>query len=70
MVATGWPETSTRGFGALGIAWPPWLHNTVAPRWSKGPGIAVLRYTMVNAPALTVTVGPVITIDAPFPFWM
>jgi hypothetical protein len=28
------------------------------------------RYTIVNAPALTFTVGPVITIDAPLPFWM
>ena len=27
-------------------------------------------HTMVNAPALMVTVGPVITMDAPLPFWM
>jgi hypothetical protein len=28
----GWPLTSTRGFGEVGVAWPAWLHITVAPR--------------------------------------
>src|SRR6185369_11866999 len=41
MVATGWPLTSTRGTGAVGIAWPPCAHSTVAPKWRMGPGIAL-----------------------------
>jgi hypothetical protein len=29
--AVGCALTITRGFGAVGTAWPPWLHITVAP---------------------------------------
>src|SRR5215207_4730619 len=44
MVATGWPLTSTRATGAVGIAWPPCAHSTVAPKWRIGPGIAVFSF--------------------------
>src|SRR5271155_801957 len=40
MVTVGWPITVTRGLGTVGCAWPPWLHITVAPTWSRKPGIA------------------------------
>src|SRR5215510_2427231 len=40
MVATGCPLTRTRGTGAVGAAWPPCEHSTVAPRCRIGPGIS------------------------------
>src|SRR4051812_2714114 len=39
MVTAGWPLSSTRGIGAVGVAWPACEHSTVAPTWSNGPGI-------------------------------
>jgi len=63
------PVTVTRGLGTVGCACPAWEQRTVAPTWSKKPGMAN-SYTITNAPALTVTVGPVITMLAPLPFWM
>ena len=38
-VAVGCPLTMTRGFGTVGIACPPCEQVTVAPRWSKKPGM-------------------------------
>jgi hypothetical protein len=35
-VTAGWPDSSTRGNGASGVASPPWLHSTVAPSWRMG----------------------------------
>src|SRR5262249_22242743 len=98
IVTVGCPDTVTRGFGAVGCAWPPCAHITVAPTCSKNPGIltrSFLRaagehgtlahrhledwqpartsgpsYTTTRAPLLTVTVGPTMTMLAPFPFWM
>jgi hypothetical protein len=69
IVATGWPLTDTRGFGAVGVACPPCEQSTVAPTWRIGPGTSPPQMT-VRAPMFTFTVGPVMTIDAPFPFWM
>jgi hypothetical protein len=43
MVTTAMPETRTRGNGVVGVAEPPWLHITVAPRCKTGPGIEVSR---------------------------
>jgi hypothetical protein len=31
ITAVGWPLTSTRGFGAVGVAEPPCAQSTVAP---------------------------------------
>src|SRR5882672_5073641 len=31
----------TLGNGASGVAWPAWLHSTVAPRWRMGAGMVV-----------------------------
>ena len=39
IVTTGWPERSTRGNGAAGVAAPPCEHRTTAPRWRAGAGI-------------------------------
>jgi len=73
-VTMGWPLTNTRGFGAVGCACPACEQSTVAPRWSKGPGMMSLFFipcqTIVSAPLLMVTEGPIITIEAPLPFWM
>jgi hypothetical protein len=44
MATTGCPLTSTRGFGAAGVACPAWAHMMVAPRWSKGPGMFLLSF--------------------------
>ena len=41
-VVTGWLLTSTRGFGAVGCAWPPCAHITVAPKCKMKP--AMLNY--------------------------
>jgi hypothetical protein len=30
-VITGWLLTVTRGNGDIGVAWPKWVHITVAP---------------------------------------
>lgn len=65
-VVTGCPLTVTRGLGAVGCAWPPWMHCTVAPRWTTKPGTQITT----NAPLLMVTVGPVMIRLAPLPFWM
>lgn len=67
---TGWPDTSTRGKGATGVAWPACEHNTVAPRWSTGAGMVIqlaVCQTIVNAPALMSVVGPSMVITAPLP---
>lgn len=67
IVTTGWPDTTTRGFGVTGVACPACEHKTVAPRCNKKPGIS---YTITIAPLLIVTVGPVMMMLAPLPFWM
>src|SRR5829696_5102822 len=74
-VTVGWPLTITRGLGTVGCACPACEQRTVAPTWSRKPGILsiqVLRTTQIttNPPLLIVTVGPTIAIDAPLPFWM
>src|SRR5215210_7591643 len=38
-VTVGWPPTSTRGLGTVGWACPPCEQRTVAPTWSRKPGI-------------------------------
>ena len=68
----GWPDSSTRAEGVVGRACPPCEHMTVAPRCRMGPLIALslpLQIT-TSAPLFTVTVGPVMMIEAPLPFWM
>jgi len=36
----GMPPSVTRGFGAEGMACPPWRQSTVAPCWMRNPGIS------------------------------
>jgi hypothetical protein len=40
-VTVGWPLTSTRGFGDVGVACPAWAHMTVAPKCKRNPGIGI-----------------------------
>jgi len=40
IVVMGMPDTSTIGFGAVGVATPPCEHVTTAPWCRIGPGIA------------------------------
>src|ERR1700719_4526441 len=69
MVATGWPLTRTRGTGAVGMAWPPCAHRTLAPRCRIGPGMVQgplgwrRRQTIVSAPMLMLTAGVVERLD-------
>ena len=42
MVTTGWPLTSTRGFGDVGCACPPWRTAPWRRDEADGPGIASL----------------------------
>ncbi len=48
MVATGIPETSALGFGAVGTACPPCEQSTVAPKCKIGPG--TLEYLVKACP--------------------
>src|SRR6266851_9755008 len=70
MVATGMPDTMTRGLPGTVVTWPPCGQIIVSPTCRMGPGHRALPHVTVSAPALTVTVGPVITIVAPLPFEM
>src|SRR5262249_60616014 len=56
-VVIGWPDTSTRGKGARGVACPACAQMTVAPRWRMKPGIA-LPQVIVRAPLLMSTAAP------------
>ncbi len=67
MVTVGWPLTSTRGFGAVGVAVPPWAQSTEAPTMEEWSGHGQIT---VKAPLLIVTVGPISVMTAPLPFWM
>ncbi len=67
IVATGMPDTNTRGLGTVGTACPPCEQSTVAPTCRIGPG---MRQITVNAPMLMSTVGPIRVIMAPFPLLM
>ena len=63
MVAMGMLETSTRGLGTVGTAWPPCEHSTVAPICRIGPGIQIT----VKPPTLMSTAGPINVMVAPCP---
>jgi len=38
-MGTGVPMIFTRGFGVVGLAWPPWAHVTTQFMFNKNPGI-------------------------------
>src|SRR5262252_1854621 len=40
----GCPLTRTRGFGAVGVACPPWAQSTVAPTCRRNPGTRTPPY--------------------------
>lgn len=65
-MTVGCPLTVTRGFGTVGVAWPPCEHITVAPTWTRKPGI----YVTTRATLLIITLGPTSSTVAPFPLLM
>jgi hypothetical protein len=52
----------TRGFGAVGVACPACEHRTVAPKWSKKPGMLLFP---LAGPETCLRAGSLITSGRP-----
>ena len=53
-VTVGWPLTITRGLGTVGCACPACEQRTVAPTWSRKPGIFSIQILRSNHHQATV----------------
>jgi len=69
MATVGWPITTTRGFGTVGVARPMCTHCAGVVAVTRGPGMTLLQM-IVSAPLLMVMVGPIMMIDDPLPLSM
>ena len=70
MVTVGWPMTVRGDWARWAAPGRRGCTVTVAPTWSRKSRHASPRVHDHSAPALMVTVGPVMTMLAPLPFWM